>query len=135
MARIEYGPSENPGGDHPLNLFRMLAHSPPVLAGFGQLGGALLQDAKLPPRLREMAILRTGLLAGASYEVDKHMMIARAVGVSERDKCAAGQCTADDAFQKASRTAIAASPAPSRRSRPTGDRRSPRCSRRSTTSP
>ena len=83
MARIPYAPATNAGSDHPLNLFRMLAHSPPVLSGFTKLGGALLQDATLDPRLRELAIVRVGLLAGASYEVGKHTAIARAVGVSD----------------------------------------------------
>jgi len=85
MARIAYAPLTNPGADHPLNLFRMLAHSPPVLSGFVKLGGALLQDCTLDPRLRELAIVRVGLLAGASYEVDKHTAIARAVGLSDAE--------------------------------------------------
>lgn len=83
MARVPYAPLANPGSDHPLNLFRMLAHSPPVLAGFAKLGGALLRDSSLDPRLREVAIVRVGLLAGASYEVEKHTAIARAVGLTD----------------------------------------------------
>ena len=85
MARIPYAPPANPGSDHPLNLFRMLAHSPPVLNGFAKLDDSLLQDAALAPRLRELAIVRVGILAGASYEVDKHTAIARAVGVSDAE--------------------------------------------------
>jgi len=88
MARIPYAPPANAGSDHPLNLFRMLAHSPPVASGFAKLGGALLQDAALDPRLRELAIVRVGLLAGAWYEVEKHTAIARAVGVSEAELAA-----------------------------------------------
>jgi 4-carboxymuconolactone decarboxylase len=85
MARIPYAPAENPGADHMLNLFRMLAHSPPVARGFARLGGALLQDSTLDPRLREAVILRIGLLAGAWYEVEKHTAIARAVGLSDAE--------------------------------------------------
>lgn len=88
MARIPYAPPANAGADHPLNLFRMLAHSPPVLAGFAKLGGALLQDCALDPRLRELAIVRVGLRAGAAYEVEKHTAIARAVGLSETELAA-----------------------------------------------
>jgi alkylhydroperoxidase family enzyme len=83
MARIPYAPADHPGSDHSLNLFRMLAHSPPVAAGFAKLGGALLQDAALDARLREAAIVRVGYLAGASYEVEKHRVIARAMGLSD----------------------------------------------------
>jgi alkylhydroperoxidase family enzyme len=96
MARIPYAPSGNPGADHSLNLFRMLAHSPPTLAGFGKLGGALLQDLTLDARLRETAIVRVGLLAGADYEVEKHTAIARAVGLGDAE-IAALQIGADQA--------------------------------------
>ncbi len=82
MARIPYAPASSSGSNHPLNLFRMLAHSPPVASAFAGLGGALLQDSTLDPRLREIAIVRVGLLNDASYEVDKHTAIARAVGVT-----------------------------------------------------
>jgi alkylhydroperoxidase family enzyme len=85
MARIPYAPAENPGADHMLNLFRMLAHSPPVARGFARLGGALLQDSTLDPRIREAVILRIGLLAGAWYEVEKHTAIARAIGLSDAE--------------------------------------------------
>lgn len=88
MARIPYPPQGSPGSDHPLNLLRMLAHSPPILAGFVKLGGALLQSDALEPRLRELAIVRVGLLARARYEVEKHTAIARSVGVTDEQLAA-----------------------------------------------
>lgn len=106
MARIPYAPAMNPGSDHPLNLFRMLAHSPPVLSGFTKLGGALLQDASLDSRLRELAIVRVGLLAGASYEVGKHTAIARAVGVSDAELAALESGENRDALGDAARAVI-----------------------------
>ena len=106
MARIPYAPPGNAGSDHPLNLFRMLAHSPPVLSGFTKLGGALLQDAALDPRLRELAIVRVGLLAGASYEVGKHTAIARAVGVSDAELAALEPTERCDALADPARAVI-----------------------------
>jgi 4-carboxymuconolactone decarboxylase len=106
MARIPYAPVTNPGSDHPLNLFRMLAHSPPVLAGFAKLGGALLQDLALDARFRELAIVRVGLLAGASYEVGKHTAIARAVGVTDAELCALRPGESRDALGDAARAVI-----------------------------
>lgn len=85
MARLPYAPAANTGADHPLNLFRMLAHSPPVLSGFVALGGALLGESALDARLRELAILRVGRRAGARYEVEKHERIARAIGVTDAE--------------------------------------------------
>jgi len=107
MARIPYAPAENPGADHMLNLFRMLAHSPPVAHGFARLGGALLQDSTLDPRLREAAILRVGLLAGAWYEVEKHTAIGRMVGLSEAEISALAPGQDQSALGDALRAALA----------------------------
>jgi alkylhydroperoxidase family enzyme len=107
MARIPYAPPENPGADHMLNLFRMLAHSPPVARGFARLGGALLQDSTLDPRLREAAILRIGLLAGAWYEVEKHTAIARAVGLSDAEIAALAPGADNSALGDALRAVVA----------------------------
>jgi alkylhydroperoxidase family enzyme len=107
MARIPYAPSTNPGADHALNLFRMLAHSPPVSAGFSALGGALLQDSALNPRLRETAIVRVGLLAGASYEVKKHIAIGRAVGLSDAEIGALEPGANQEALTEAGRAVVA----------------------------
>lgn len=67
----------------PLNIYRMLPHAVTAAPGFLQLGGALLRDAELDPGLRELAILRVGVLSGASYEVYQHKRVARSVGVSD----------------------------------------------------
>ena len=44
--------------------------------------GALLRRGELDPRLREIAILRVGMLCGAGYEVHQHRWVARRVGLS-----------------------------------------------------
>jgi alkylhydroperoxidase family enzyme len=106
MARVPYAPLGNPGADHSLNLFRMLAHSPPVLSGFAKLGGALLQDSTLDPCLRELSILRVGLLAGASYEVKKHTVIAKAFGVSDEELRAIQPSESRDALSDPARAVI-----------------------------
>ena len=67
----------------PLNLYRMLPHAGKAAEGFLRLGAALLRDNELDSRLREIAILRVGLLSGASYEVHQHRKIARKVGLAD----------------------------------------------------
>lgn len=102
MARIPYfdlaeaSPAyrELIGSRPPLNLYRMLPHAGPAAEGFLHLGGALLRKNQLDARLREIAILRVGLLAGASYEVHQHRRVARQVGLSD-DKVAALEIGAD----------------------------------------
>ncbi|MFL6623792.1 MAG: carboxymuconolactone decarboxylase family protein [Sulfurifustaceae bacterium] len=65
----------------PLNIYRMLAHATTAAPGFLRLGGALLREAELDAKLRELAILRVGVLSRAGYEVHQHKRVARAVGV------------------------------------------------------
>jgi 4-carboxymuconolactone decarboxylase len=107
MARIPYAPPGNPAADHALNLFRMLAHSPPVMSGFAKLGGALLQDTTLDPRLREAAIVRVGLVAGAPYEVEKHLAIGKMVGLGDAELQALRPGESQDVLDEATRAVVA----------------------------
>jgi alkylhydroperoxidase family enzyme len=91
MARLDY---PDPSGLEPatqdlltklppLNLFRMLAGSERMLKEFVDLGNQILFRSQLDPVLREIAILRVGVLSGASYEVHQHERIGRTVGMTE----------------------------------------------------
>lgn len=90
MARIPYLDLADAGEDYrrllgerpPLNLYRMLAHAGPAAEGFLRLGGALLRKNALDAQLREIAILRVGVLSGAAYEVHQHKRVARQVGLA-----------------------------------------------------
>jgi len=67
----------------PLNIFRMLPHAATAAPGFLALGNALLAQGELDAGLRELVIVRVGLLSHAAYEVHQHKQIARRVGVTE----------------------------------------------------
>lgn len=104
MARIPYfdlaeAPSSYTamlGERKPLNLYRMLPYAGKAAEGFLKLGGALLRENVLDSRLREVAILRVGLLSGSSYEVHQHRHVARKVGLTD-SKVAALEIGADTA--------------------------------------
>lgn len=67
-----------------LNVMRMLAGaSEPILRGFNQVSGAFYMGSDFPADLREVAILRVGVLTGAQYEVYHHETGARAAGFSD----------------------------------------------------
>jgi alkylhydroperoxidase family enzyme len=91
MARIPYPDLSSAPEDvrtlaanlPPLNIFRMLPHAPTFLRGFGQLGTAILSQAALDARLRELIILRVGNRSPAPYEWQQHVPIGRACGVSD----------------------------------------------------
>ena len=79
----EYYEKLEKGGFQMLNIYKALAHAPALFTDFFRLGNRILFQGKLPPRLRELAILRVGDLAQAPYEFTKHVEIGLKAGVSE----------------------------------------------------
>lgn len=65
-----------------LNIFRMMGHSGELLDGFNRMGSQILYFTKLDPILREIAIIRVGVLSNAKYEVWQHERIGRQLGMS-----------------------------------------------------
>lgn len=91
MARIPYFDTSQATGRAakqyeklpPLNIFRMMGHAGDMLDGFIKLGNQILIFSDLDPVLREIAIVRVGVLSDASYEVFQHEKISREIGMSE----------------------------------------------------
>jgi 4-carboxymuconolactone decarboxylase len=61
----------------------MLGHSGDLLPAFVTMGNQLLMHGELDPVLREIAIVRTGLLCGSAYEVQQHDAICRRLAMSD----------------------------------------------------
>jgi alkylhydroperoxidase family enzyme len=70
-------------GRDPIELYRVLAHAPDVLAPYSALAQALRHDAQSPRELRELMILRTAQLTGSAYEWAHHRQMARQEGIDE----------------------------------------------------
>lgn len=66
-----------------LNIFRMMGHVGDLIDGFSRFGGQILNQTELDPVLREIAIIRVGVLSGASYEAHQHRRIGRRIGMSD----------------------------------------------------
>ena len=74
MARIPYVESENAhwltreilARRNNRNIHRMLGHSGPLADAFVRLATTLRYESELDPALREIAILRVGVLSGAT---------------------------------------------------------------------
>ncbi|MGI9051447.1 MAG: carboxymuconolactone decarboxylase family protein [Ilumatobacteraceae bacterium] len=66
-----------------LNIFRMMAGGEGLLRAFTRFGNHLLHRTALDPVLREIAIVRVGVLTGASYELYQHEEISRRLGMSD----------------------------------------------------
>lgn len=73
-------------GDRPvLNIFATLARHPDLFTDWLGFGARLLGAGALPPRHRELAILRTSWNTGAEYEWGHHARIAVRAGVAEEE--------------------------------------------------
>ncbi len=62
-------------------LYQVLLNSPAVVEGWEAMLTAIRQKTALPPRLRELIILRVATLNGAPYEFEAHVPHALAAGM------------------------------------------------------
>jgi 4-carboxymuconolactone decarboxylase len=92
----------------PLNIYRMLCHAPTFFPGWMDLGRAVLYEAQLPARLRELAILRVGHLCNSAYELHQHRKIALAVGITPEQVDAVGTEPDGPLFDAMDRAVLAA---------------------------
>lgn len=71
-------------GDGPiLNIFRTLARHPKLMKRWLVFGNHVLAKSTLPPRERELVILRIGWLCESEYEWGQHVAIGLRDGLSE----------------------------------------------------
>ncbi len=77
-------PLRRPDGTE-LNIFTTLARHPKLLKRWSAFGGTLLYGGSLPPREREILILRAGYLCRARYEWGQHVEIGRAAGLTDAE--------------------------------------------------
>jgi alkylhydroperoxidase family enzyme len=70
---------------------------------------SLLQPGrKLDPKLRELAILRTGIVGDSRFEYSQHMKVARMVGIPEEKLAAVKGWATSDIFSPVERAVMAA---------------------------
>ena len=73
----------------PVNIYRMVMHSPGLAPSFMAMADAMFQSNSLPPQLRELAILRVGYRYDAPYETHQHEAIGGYAGLSAQAIAAA----------------------------------------------
>lgn len=81
--------------DKAFNIFSTLAHHPKLMKRWSAFGGVLLYAGELPPREREILILRTGWNCRSEYEWGQHKRIGLDAGLTEDEVVAT---TKDDAI-------------------------------------
>jgi alkylhydroperoxidase family enzyme len=77
--------AKNRVGGRDLNLFRVMMNHPKLTRRWTVFAGHVLQKQTVPPRERELLILRIGWLNQSEYEWAQHVEIARRSGVSEAE--------------------------------------------------
>src|SRR5215470_597064 len=65
------------------NIFRTLAAHPKLLKKWLVFGNHILNKSTLPPRERELLILRAGWLCRAEYEWGQHVVIGKREGLTD----------------------------------------------------
>ncbi len=68
-----------------LNIFRTLAQHPRLMKRWLVFGNHVLSKQTLPPRERELVILRMGWLCRSEYEWSQHVVIGKASGLSDEE--------------------------------------------------
>ena len=65
-----------------LNITRTLAHYPELSSAWGRFARHVLSESSLPPRERELVILRMGWNCRSGYEFGQHRRIGQEAGLS-----------------------------------------------------
>lgn len=94
-------------GGNFLNLYRTLAHSPGVAAGWLHLFTELRQKAKLDDASRELATLRIAVINGADYEYKAHVPFALRAGMTQAQLDALPAWTVSDLYTDKMRAVLA----------------------------
>ena len=68
-----------------INIIRTLAHHPTLAAAWTTFASYVMGDNTLPPRDRELLILRIGYLRGAEYEWGHHSRFGRQAGLTDEE--------------------------------------------------
>ncbi|HTZ13853.1 MAG TPA: carboxymuconolactone decarboxylase family protein [Mycobacterium sp.] len=88
------------------NLLSTLVHHPKLTRAFLRFNGYLLYGSTLPPRIRELAILRVAHRRRCDYEWTHHVTLGKREGLSDADIDAAKSGDAIDDFDRAVLTAV-----------------------------
>ncbi len=88
-------------------LDRVLLHSPAVADGWNQFYGAIRTGTTVPPRIRELAILRVAHLNGDRHNWWHHEPIAREAGLSQEEIESVGNRGAGESFSPLDRAVLA----------------------------
>jgi alkylhydroperoxidase family enzyme len=106
MVKELYGKNEAKSG-RVINLWKVMGHCPYIGLNFQRLGNSILKGEGLPPKLRELAILRVGNLAQSEYEFKQHTAVALQCGVGQKQIDEIADWAASEQFDERERAVLA----------------------------
>ena len=77
-------PWKRPGG-RVINIFATMANHPKLADKWNSFGLYILRESTLPPREREMLILRIGWLCRSEYEFGQHTVVGKSAGLTDEE--------------------------------------------------
>lgn len=83
------------------NALSTFANHPALAKAFLRFNVHLLYSSTLPPRVRELAILRVAHRRDCEYEWAHHVDLAKREGISDNEISAVRRCDATDEFERA----------------------------------
>ena len=105
LARIAFRQSRRRYG-RVMDPIRVMAHHPTVMAGAGALELASERAKLLPARLKHLAELRAGMIAGCEWCLDFGSAISAEAGVTEDDLRELGGYESSDRFSELEKLAL-----------------------------
>ncbi len=105
LAMLE--PLRSPDGDV-LNIFRTMVNHPDLARRWMVFANHVLAKSTLPPRVRELLILRIGWRCGSEYEWGQHVLIGRGVGITDEEISLLMSEAIDDAWAPEERVVLQA---------------------------
>jgi alkylhydroperoxidase family enzyme len=94
-------------GGQILNIHLVQGFAPQLAKARLDMAYALRFDTVTPAPLREIAILRTGQILQSDYELDQHLPLARACGITDAQIAALPDWRASDLFDERQRALLA----------------------------
>ncbi len=94
-------------GGQPLNIHLVQGFAPQLAKARLDMAYALRYDVITPALMREMAILRTGQILHSDYELDQHLPLARACGMTDAQIAALPDWRGSNLFDDRERALLA----------------------------
>jgi alkylhydroperoxidase family enzyme len=94
-------PEERQNPDDAGTLLSTLVRHPKLTRAYLKFSTYLLYGSTLPPRIRELVILRVAHRRGCTYEWTHHVDMGKKVGLTDADIAAARSGNADNDFDRA----------------------------------